>query len=150
MPASLPKAARTNSVSSAEGSWLIRDHSDAAFEEKKDSMRAAVAELNRRYGEGTATISISDTYYNMKRVIDKAPHTVERARAAMLALGIQPIEHPIRGGTDGALLSHRGLPCPNLGTGSENPHSALEFVSVDDMGRAARLIVQILAGASAL
>ena len=140
----------TGSVASADGVWLIRDHDDEKFAEKKEIMRSAVAALNARYGEGTVRLNISDTYYNMRRVIDKAPHTVERARAAMRALGITPIEHPIRGGTDGALLSHRGLPCPNLGTGCENAHSGLEFISVDDMRRAAYLIVRILEEAVAV
>ncbi len=140
----------SGTVASAEGVWLIRDHDDLAFAEKKECLRSAVAELNRRYGEGVATVSISDTYYNMKRVIDQAPHTVTRAREAMLALGITPLEAPIRGGTDGALLSHRGLPCPNLGTGCENAHSGFELVSVEDMRRAACLIVRILADAVAL
>lgn len=140
----------TGTVASAEGVWLIRDHDDAEFASKKDAMRRAVEMLNARYGEETVTLEIGDTYYNMKRVIDKAPHTVERARAAMLALGIEPIESPIRGGTDGAMLSHRGLPCPNLGTGTENHHSGHEFASVDDMRRAARLIVKILEDAVAL
>ena len=137
-------------VASAEGMWLIRDHDDGKFAEKKEIMTRAVAALNERYGAGTVTVEISDTYYNMRRVIDQAPYTVARARAAMLSLGIDPIEKPIRGGTDGALLSHRGLPCPNLGTGSENPHSGHELVSVDDMMRASRLIVRILEDAVAL
>jgi di/tripeptidase len=118
--------------------------------EKKEIMRRAVAALNERYGAGTASVEIGDSYYNMKRVIDRAPHTVERARAAMLAMGIEPIVHPIRGGTDGAMLSHRGLPCPNLGTGCENAHSGLEFVSIDDMRRAACLIVRICEDAVAV
>lgn len=140
----------SGTVAFAEGSWLIRDHDDTRFAEKKEIMRSAVAALNAHYGEGTASVEISDSYYNMKRVIDKAPHTVERARAAMRAMGITPIERPIRGGTDGAMLSHRGLPCPNLGTGCENPHSGLEFASVDDMMRAAHLIVRICADAVAV
>ena len=140
----------SGTVASAEAVYLIRDHDDAEFAGKKRIMADAVAALNARYGEGTVLLDVSDTYYNMRSVIDKAPHTVERARAAMLALGIRPIESPIRGGTDGALLSHRGLPCPNLGTGSENHHSGQEFASIDDMRRAARLIVRIIENAVAV
>ena len=86
----------------------------------------------------------------MREVIDTAPHTVERARAAMRKVDIEPIERPIRGGTDGAMLSFRGLPCPNLGTGTENMHSGTEFVSLDDMERAVALLVEIAEGALVL
>ena len=130
-------------VTEAEAVYLIRDHDREKFEDKKANFRRAVATLNERYGEGTVTLTVSDSYYNMKEVVARAPHTVERARAAMRGLGITPIERPIRGGTDGALLSYRGLPCPNLGTGTENMHSGTEFVSLDDMERAVSLLVRL-------
>ena len=133
-------------VASATAVYLIRDHDDGKFEEKKETFRRVAATLNERYGRGTVALEITDSYYNMRRVIDAAPHTVMRARAAMHAMGISPIERPIRGGTDGAMLSLRGLPCPNLGMGEENPHSAYEFVSLDDMERAVGLLVRIAEG----
>ena len=83
----------------------------------------------------------------MKEVIDANPHTVERARAAMLSLGITPITNPIRGGTDGSRLSFMGLPCPNLGTGMGNVHSGFEYASIDEMISAQNLIIEIARGA---
>ena len=133
----------TGDVASATAVYLIRDHDDGRFLTKKEEFARVVELLNARYGAGTVTLRIDDSYYNMRRVIDAAPHTVERARRAMAALGITPIERPIRGGTDGAMLSHMGLPCPNLGTGTENMHSAYEFVSLDDLERVAELLVRL-------
>ncbi len=140
----------TGDVSEARAVYLIRDHSRDAFEAKKKDFCRVAELLNRKYGEGTVTLEITDTYYNMREAIDRAPHTVLRARAAMLSLGIEPIEKPIRGGTDGALLSQRGLPCPNLGTGTENMHSGCELVSLDDMERVSALLVRICEEATAL
>ena len=132
------------STEAATLDYLIRDHDDAKFEEKKANLRAVVDLLNRRYGEGTVTLSLTDTYYNMRRVLEASPEAILRARRAMQTLGIPTIEKPIRGGTDGAALSFRGLPCPNLGTGTENMHSAFEFVSVEGMERVVELLVEIL------
>ena len=138
------------SVTEAEAVYLIRDHDAAAFASKKAEFLRIGEALNQKYGAGTVTVTLTDSYYNMREVIDRAPHTVTRAIAAMHALGITPIEKPIRGGTDGAMLSHRGLPCPNLGTGAENMHSGSEFVSVDDMERVAALLVRLLCDATAI
>ena len=137
-------------VTEAESTYLIRDHDAAAFAEKKATFARLAAQMKARYGEGTVTLTLRDSYYNMKEAIDKAPYTVERARAAMQALGITPIERPIRGGTDGALLSHRGLPCPNLGTGAFHMHSGRELASLDDMQRTVELLVRLLSDATAL
>ena len=137
-------------VNEARAVYLIRDHDREAFLAKKEGFLRVAELLNQRYGAGTVTVTLTDSYYNMREVIDRAPHTVERARSAMHSLGITPIERPIRGGTDGALLSHRGLPCPNLGTGTENMHSGSELVSLDDMERAVSLLVRICEEATAV
>ena len=99
--------------------------------------------MNEKYGDGTVTVDINDSYYNMKEKIENNLFVVERARDAMLSLGIQPIVVPIRGGTDGARLSFMGLPCPNLCTGGENFHSRFEFVSLEAMDSVTDLVVRI-------
>lgn len=134
----------SGSTTEAELHYIIRDHSRELFEEKKESFRRLGEKINKKYGAGTLSLSITDSYYNMKEVIDIYPHTVELARAAMLSLGITPRVNPIRGGTDGASLSHMGLPTPNLSAGGENFHSGFEFVSVESMEKITELIVQIV------
>ena len=124
--------------------YIIRDHSMEKFLEKKEIFRQAASEINSRYGEGTLTLDMKDSYFNMKEKIDRAIYTVERAKSAMLAEGITPRINPIRGGTDGARLSFMGLPCPNLCTGGENFHSRFEFVSIESMERISRLLVRIV------
>jgi len=128
----------------AELSYIIRDHSKEKFAEKKEQFLRAAAALNEKYGEGTVDLTLTDSYYNMKEIIDGNMHTVELAKGAMLSLGIEPRIIPIRGGTDGARLSFMGLPCPNLSTGSENAHSAFEIASLDDMEKMAELLVEII------
>ena len=96
--------------------YIIRDHDSAKFEEKKRGFEALEAEMNKEYGEGTVNVLIKDSYFNMREKIEDNLFVVERAKAAMLSLGIEPIVTPIRGGTDGARLSFMGLPCPNLCT----------------------------------
>ncbi len=123
--------------------YIIRDHDMAKFEEKKAYFTAAAALINSRYGEGTLELSLTDSYYNMREIIEKNMFTVDRAKSAMLELGITPIVTPIRGGTDGARLSFMGLPCPNLCTGGMNFHSRFEFVSVEAMDKISELLVRI-------
>ena len=134
----------SGSTTEAEISYIIRDHNKEKFEEKKEFFRALTARMNEKYGDGTLTLTLTDSYYNMKEVIDRYPHTVELAKAAMKALGITPIVTPIRGGTDGASLSHMGLPTPNLCAGGENFHSGLEFVSIESMEKIAELTKTIV------
>lgn len=127
--------------------YIIRDHDRALFEQKKQVMQAAADEINARWGEGSCTLTLKDSYYNMKEIIDSHMYTVERAKQAMEQLGIAPIVVPIRGGTDGARLSFMGLPCPNLCTGGENFHSRFEFLSIEALDGVVDIVERILCNA---
>ena len=124
--------------------YIIRDHDEAKYEEKKAVMEAAAAFLNRKYGEGTVELTIRHSYSNMKKCIEPCMHIVEKAKKAMLDAGMEPREVPIRGGTDGARLSYEGLPCPNLCTGGENYHGRFEFIPVEDMEKCVKMLIGIL------
>ena len=128
----------------ASVTYIIRDHDRALFEEKKERMAGMVAEINRRYGEGTATLTVKDQYYNMKEIIEDGNYfLVENAINAMEKLGITPIVQPIRGGTDGARLSFMGVPCPNLCTGGGNFHSRFEFACIESMEKITELLLAL-------
>lgn len=131
------------SVERAELHYIIRDHDYNRFIDRKTQFAAVCEEINRRFGAGTAELELHDSYYNMKAKLIHSMYIVDRAKSAMLALGIQPSVKPIRGGTDGARLSFMGLPCPNLCTGDENAHSRFEFVSVDAMQKISALLIKI-------
>ncbi|MBQ3503467.1 MAG: peptidase T [Oscillospiraceae bacterium] len=124
--------------------YIIRDHDMVKFAEKKAVMEAAAAFINAKYGEGTCTLTIRDSYFNMKKCIEPAMFVVDRAKAAMKAVGMDARAVPIRGGTDGARLSYEGLPCPNLCTGGENFHGRFEFVPVEDMELCVKMLLEIL------
>ena len=124
--------------------YIVRDHDMEKFQEKKALMIAAGDYMNRKYGEGTVTVTLRDSYYNMRQKIEPCMYVVERAKRAMEAVGMTPMEVPIRGGTDGARLSYMGLPCPNLCTGGENYHGRFEFIPVEDMDLCTRMLVEIL------
>ncbi len=124
--------------------YIIRDHDRALFEEKKQVMQVAADQINARWGAGSCTLMLKDSYYNMKEIIDNHMYTVERAKAAMEQLGIAPIVVPIRGGTDGARLSFMGLPCPNICTGGENFHSRFEFLSIEALNGVVDIVERIL------
>ncbi len=124
--------------------YIIRDHDREKFEEKKAVMTAAAAYINAKHGEGTLELSIRDSYFNMKQCIEPVMYVVDRAKAAMASVGMNPQEVPIRGGTDGARLSYEGLPCPNLCTGGENYHGRFEFIPVEDMELCVKMLVKIL------
>ena len=128
--------------------YIIRDHDREKFEAKKEGFVALAAEMNARYGDGTVSLDIRDSYFNMLEKIEENIFVVDRAREAMESLGIEPIVVPIRGGTDGARLSFMGLPCPNLCTGGCNFHSRFEFVSVESMDAISELIVKICTDAA--
>jgi tripeptide aminopeptidase len=130
-------------VESATLRYIIRDHDRFKFEQKKSRFQSIAAYLNQRYGEGTVTVTLKDSYYNMKEKILPVMFVVERAEKAMRDSGVVPVTVPIRGGTDGARLSYEGLPCPNLSTGGENFHSVKEFVSLDAMEKMVEVIVRI-------
>ena len=124
--------------------YIIRDHDMAKFEEKKTIMGAAADFINAKYGAGTCELTLKDSYFNMKQCIEPVMYVVDRAKKAMAAAGMTPVEVPIRGGTDGARLSYEGLPCPNLCTGGENYHGRFEFVPVEDMEKCVQMLVNIL------
>ena len=124
--------------------YIIRDHNMAKFQQKKAVMEAAAEFINRKYGEGTVELTIRDSYFNMREKIEPCMYIVDRAKAAMRSVGMNPVEVPIRGGTDGARLSYMGLPCPNLCTGGDNYHGRFEYVPVEDMDLCTRMLVEIL------
>ena len=124
-------------------SYIIRDHDRDRFEDRKRLMQSAVATMNERYGEGTVSCEMRDQYYNMREKIDPQMHVIDLVLHAMQAVGVAPKVKPIRGGTDGAQLSFRGLPCPNIFAGGVNFHGPYEFVSIQSMEKAMQLIVKI-------
>lgn len=127
--------------------YIIRDHDEEKFAQKKQDFEKAANILNNKYKEDTVKVTITDSYYNMKKMIEPCMYIVDRAKEAMTKLGITPINVPIRGGTDGARLSYMGLPCPNLCTGGNNFHSRFEFISANDMERITALLAKIMADA---
>lgn len=128
----------------AELQYIIRDHDRASFETRKRVMEAVCAEIDRRYGAGTATLTLRDSYYNMKEKIEPCMFLIDNAADAMRRLGITPKIVPIRGGTDGARLSFEGLPCPNLCTGGENFHGRFEYIPAEDMEAITNLLAEML------
>lgn len=124
--------------------YIIRDHDMEKFQQKKALMANAAQFINQKYGEGTCELTMHDSYFNMRKCIEPCMFVVDRAKKAMEAVGMKPIEVPIRGGTDGARLSYEGLPCPNLCTGGENYHGRFEFIPVEDMELCVKMLVQIL------
>ena len=127
----------------AKMSYLIRDHDREIFEKRKDFMEACAAKMNEKYGEDTVKITIKDQYYNMKEKIDPNMHVIDIVLQAMQETGVPPKVEPIRGGTDGAQLSFKGLPCPNIFAGGVNFHGPYEFVSIQVMEKAVDVIVKI-------
>ena len=127
--------------------YIVRDHDMAKFEEKKAILCAAADFINAKYGAGTCVLTVRDSYFNMRKHIEPVMHIVDKAKAAMKAAGMEPVEVPIRGGTDGARLSYEGLPCPNLCTGGENYHGRFEYIPVEDMEKCVKMLVEILTNA---
>ncbi len=127
----------------AKMSYLIRDHDREIFEKRKDFMEACAAKMNEKYGEDTVKITIKDQYYNMKEKIDPNMHVIDIVLQTMQETGVPPKVEPIRGGTDGAQLSFKGLPCPNIFAGGVNFHGPYEFVSIQVMEKAVDVIVKI-------
>ncbi|HHY09255.1 MAG TPA: peptidase T [Firmicutes bacterium] len=130
-------------VEKAQLTYLLRDHDREKFEARKATLKQAAQKLNDTYGQGTVEVEITDSYANMKEKIEPHWHLIETAYAAVKKLGGEPKSSPIRGGTDGARLSFMGLPCPNLGTGSHNHHSRLEYASVQAMDKCTDLLIEI-------
>ena len=128
----------------ARASLLIRDHDRAAFEARKVFLSRLTDYENAVWGEGSFTLTVKDSYYNMKEQILPHPELIENAKAAMCAEGIEPCLVPIRGGTDGARLSFMGLPCPNLCTGGANFHGVHEFIPVESMEKTVAVLVRLM------
>jgi len=123
--------------------YIIRDHDRDKFEDRKDFLERCVQELNEKYGDGTARLEMRDQYYNMKEKIDPNMHVIDIVLQAMAQNGVPARVEPIRGGTDGAQLSFRGLPCPNIFAGGVNFHGPYEFVSIQVMQKAVAVICTI-------
>lgn len=124
--------------------YIIRDHNMAKFENKKELLSNIVEFLNGKYGENTVQLSIKDQYYNMEEKIKPTFHIVETAKKVMEELNIIPIIHPIRGGTDGAMLSYKGLPTPNIFTGGHNYHGKYEYIPIQSMEKSVEVIIGII------
>ncbi|MBR1574997.1 MAG: peptidase T [Bacteroidales bacterium] len=134
----------SGTVEEATFSYIIRDHDLARYEDKKAVILRCVDFINAKYGEGTATANIRHQYYNMSKQVEPHYHIIEKAIRAMEMEGIQPKIQPIRGGTDGANLSFMGLPCPNLFAGGLNFHGKMEFVPLESMEAASRVILNLV------
>lgn len=128
----------------AELHYILRDHDRAKLEEKKAVIRTACEVLNQRYGEGTVSIELKDSYRNMKEIVGQHPEIILRAEKAFRKNGVEPIIQPIRGGTDGAQLSFKGLPCPNLSTGGYNFHGRKELIPVQAMEKMVEVLVSLV------
>ena len=132
-------------VASATLSYIIRDHDKDSFASRLDTLRALEKKMNEKYGAGTVSLKITDSYSNMLEIIEQHPFVVELAREAIASTGLTPISRPVRGGTDGARLSFMGLPCPNLGTGGYGFHGPYEHISVEGMETAVKIVTYIAA-----
>ena len=131
------------SVEEATIQYIVRDHDFAKFEEKKALLTACVEFLNKKYGN-ILTLEMKDQYYNMRKEVEPHYHIIDKAVKAMEMAGITPHIQPIRGGTDGARLSFMGLPCPNIFAGGHNFHGKLEFVPLESMEAATKVILNIV------
>ena len=128
---------------SARINYIIRDHDEAAFERRKQQVRQAADFINQRYGDGTLELDIHDQYYNMRKMIEAKPEIIEIARKAYRAVGYEPVEEAVRGGTDGSRLSFMGLPTPNIFTGGHNGHGRFEYLSVEGLEKATEVAINI-------
>lgn len=132
-----------SNIENATLSYIIRDHDRDRFEDRKDFIEECVKKMQEKYGENTITADIKDQYYNMKEKIDPNMHVIDIVLKAMQECGVTPKVEPIRGGTDGAQLSFKGLPCPNIFAGGVNFHGPYEFVSIQVMQKAVQVITKI-------
>lgn len=131
-------------VEEAEFGYIIRDHDRKKFEEKKELIEQCVKFINVKYGEGTATLEVKDQYYNMREQVEPYYFIVETAVKAMEMAGVKPKIQPIRGGTDGANLSFKGLPCPNIFAGGMNFHGKMEFAPLENIEKASEVVLNII------
>lgn len=133
----------SGNVEETVADYIIRDHDRTLFEQKKELFLQCADFLNRKYGEGTVTAQVKDSYYNMKEILRPHAHLMENASRALRELGVEPVISPVRGGTDGARLSYMGLPCPNLCTGGANYHSRFEYACVQSMETVTELLIKL-------
>ena len=131
------------SVEEATVSYIIRDHDRTKFEARKECMQAWCEAINAKYGVGTVKVELKDQYYNMRMQIEPVMHIIDIAKKAMEEAGVTPKIKAIRGGTDGAQLSFKGLPCPNVFAGGLNFHGRYEFVPIQSMEKAMMVVVKI-------
>lgn len=131
-------------VEQAVMKYIIRDFDPVLFDAKQEKLRQAVAQINAIYGEGTAEVKIEESYRNMREKIEPCMQLIEYAKAACKEAGVEPDVSPIRGGTDGARLSFRGLPCPNLGTGGDGFHGPFEHITVEGMDLSVEIVKNII------
>lgn len=134
----------SGSVEECRLDMLVRDHDRAKFEKRKQYLLRMADFLNEKYGKGTVEVTLHDVYFNMLDIIrDGHMDIVELARKAMKQAGVTPVELPIRGGTDGAQLSFKGLPCPNIFTGGANFHSRFEYLPIPSLVKACETVIEI-------
>lgn len=130
-------------ISAAKLSYIIRDHDAEKFSQRKQTMREIEHKINETYGAGTAALTLREQYRNMAEILQHHPDVVEQAKRAIRAVGLTPVSNPVRGGTDGAQLSFRGLPCPNLGTGAYALHGPYEHAIAEQMDVMTEILLHI-------
>lgn len=132
------------SVENSKLSYIVRDHDADKFAKRNEFLRSIEKTMNEKYGEGTVTLTIKEQYRNMKEKIEPCMHLIDNAKKAIKSVGLEPTVDAIRGGTDGAQLSFKGLPCPNLGTGGAAYHGACEHISVEGMDKVVDIVVELV------
>ena len=131
-------------VAQAQLRYIIRDHDGTRFEERKGRLREITDIINQKWGRDTVTLTVTDQYRNMSEIIAGCMHLIENAKKACENAGVKPLILPIRGGTDGAQLSFKGLPCPNLGTGGHGYHGPYEHMTAEGMEAACRIALELV------
>lgn len=131
-------------VNESQLTYIIRDHSEAFFQVRLDTLQHIVKCINEKYGKNCATLTITHSYQNMAQMVKPNIHLIENARKAIEAVGLIPVTNPIRGGTDGARLSYMGIPCPNLGTGGYAYHGKFEHITKEGMELSVAIVLEII------
>ena len=131
-------------VTTTKMKYFIRDFDRRSFDARAQKLRDIAEEMNKKYGEGKVEVEIVESYYNMREKIEPCMQLIDYAKAAIEHAGITPIVSPVRGGTDGARLSFKGLPCPNLGTGGHAFHGVFEHITVEGMDKAVLIVKDII------
>ena len=130
-------------VASATLSYIVRDHDKTSFEARLETLRSLEKAMNEKYGAGTVTLTLTESYLNMLEIIEQHPEVVKLAKDAIQSVGLDPLSRPVRGGTDGARLSFMGLPCPNLGAGGYGFHGPYEHITVEGMETSIQILKYI-------